>query len=529
MRLLLLPFAAALAAQAPADPARALFQSGAVLDFELELEATAQLSLREQPRQYVPCRATVDGRTRLPRIGLKLKGAAGSFRDFDDKPALTLRLDRFGGSERVSGLAKLHLNNSVQDDTFLCEWLGAGVFAAAELPAARVAFARVRLAGSDRGLYVLREAYDQGFLRRCGSSAGNLYDGGFCEDVDGELEKDAGSGADDRGDLRELARVCRLPAAERRAALPAVLDVEQFVDFVALEALLGHWDGYSQNHNNYRLWIGGDGRAHFLPHGMDQLLGDPEASVLRHPTAIVADAVLQLPEWRQRYRQRLTALLPLLQPTRLQPLLRAQAAKLRPVLHAIEPELASAHAEAVRGLLQRLEQRYRFLLAETKAPEPKPMAFDGERPQLLKDWRPGAETEAIELERRRVANVPALLLACSGRGDAVRAGAFRTTVLLARGRYRLLASVRCEGLRVPEEKVGEAGGGEGDDEPAGAWIAGGGARSGAVHGDRAFTPLGCDFEVGEFQREVELELRLRAVAGRAAFRADSLQLLRLGD
>ncbi len=48
-------------------------------------------------------------------VALHLKGAAGSFRGFDDKPALTLNFHKNAPGQRAGKYSKLSLNNSVQD------------------------------------------------------------------------------------------------------------------------------------------------------------------------------------------------------------------------------------------------------------------------------------------------------------------------------------------------------------------------------------------------------------------------------
>src|SRR5688500_11917603 len=66
--------------------------------------------------------ATVtEGGTVYTNVAIHIKGAAGSFRPFDDRPALTLNFDKFARGQRFHGLQKLSLNNSVQDPTFLNE------------------------------------------------------------------------------------------------------------------------------------------------------------------------------------------------------------------------------------------------------------------------------------------------------------------------------------------------------------------------------------------------------------------------
>jgi len=87
----------------------------------------------------------------VPDVALHLKGSAGSFRPVDDKPGLTLILSRGESGGRFHGLRKFHLNNSVQDPTYLSEAVSGGLFRAAGVPAARAAHAVVELNGRKLG------------------------------------------------------------------------------------------------------------------------------------------------------------------------------------------------------------------------------------------------------------------------------------------------------------------------------------------------------------------------------------------
>src|SRR6185295_6902273 len=145
-------------------------------------------------------------------VSIKLKGSAGSFREVDDKPALTLRMDREDDDARFHGLAKFHLNNSVQDDSYLRELIASDLFRAAGVATPRVTHARVWLNERDVGLYVLKEGFDKLLVKRFFEHAnGNLYDGGFCQDVDADLSKECGKGPDDRADLIALREPCTEP------------------------------------------------------------------------------------------------------------------------------------------------------------------------------------------------------------------------------------------------------------------------------------------------------------------------------
>src|SRR5690606_26585600 len=131
--------------------------------------------------------------------------------------------------------------------------------------------------GRDLGFYVLKEGYNKRFLKRhFKDTKGNLYDGGFLMDVDENLEKDSGDGPENWSDLVALWDAANEPdLAKRKTRLEAVLDLDRFMTFPALELLTGHWDGYTQNRNNYRLYHNPETEKFvFIPHGMDQLFRD---------------------------------------------------------------------------------------------------------------------------------------------------------------------------------------------------------------------------------------------------------------
>ncbi|MDZ4830567.1 MAG: CotH kinase family protein [Phycisphaerae bacterium] len=212
----------------------ALFSSGPN-NLRFELEPADFERLKGDARAYV--RVTMrevhrDGAMEEPMVvAMKLKGAAGSYREINDKPALTIKVDRFERDARFHGLAKFHLNNSVQNESHLHESLASELFAAAGIATQRATHGRVWLNGRDLGLYVLKESFDA------------------CRESD---------------PVERLVRVERL------------IDLDAFRSFTTMERLIGHWDGYTDGSNNYRIYTRPDreGRgisAVFLPQGMDQV------------------------------------------------------------------------------------------------------------------------------------------------------------------------------------------------------------------------------------------------------------------
>ena len=105
--------------QTPTDA----FFSGPVPEIRLQLAPDAENALRNEPRTYVKAQFRANG-AKPVEIGIKIKGAAGSTRPYDDRPALTLNMDKYHRGQNFQGMDKFHLNNSVQDPTYLNELIG---------------------------------------------------------------------------------------------------------------------------------------------------------------------------------------------------------------------------------------------------------------------------------------------------------------------------------------------------------------------------------------------------------------------
>ena len=517
---LALLFAPAAPQSAKADASDAYFKRGAIVELQLVLPEASEQKLRAEPRAYVPFTLKIDGKEELVGGGVKLKGAAGSFQQYDEKPAFTVKLDKFVGKSLFHGLEKFHLNNSVQDESLLSEWLCSEIMRESGQPATRVTHARVRVNARDMGVYVLKEGFDKRFLKRWFKDAdGNLYDGGFCMDVDEELEHDSGKGAPERADLHALAAAATGPdMAQRWQKLPELLDLDAFVRFMALELMVGHWDGYSMNRNNYRLYFDPQGKARFLPHGMDQCFQDPGASVLDMPVAHVARSVMKNPAWRAQYRREVAALLPQFDAKKLVKKLDEVQRRLEPALKDVSNEAAAAQAAAAQALKERLVERERSLKDQKTQPDPKPLVFKVGVAVLVKSWHPMSEVEDAAVGEEKLGATPFLGVACGPSGRCV--AGWRASVLLARGRYRLQAQAQTSGVEALEEP----------DSPgscATARISGGAAAESAC--GNGTKNLEFEFAVDEETADVELVLELRARAGKALFRKDSLRLVRLPD
>jgi len=220
----------------------AFFSNAVVYEIRLEITADDLARLRKDPRKFV--RATLrEGAETYPEVGLHLKGAAGSFRGIDDpRPGFTLSFSKFESKRKFHGTRKIHLNNVVQDASYLNENLAGELFRAAGVPAARITYAMVELNDRKLGLYVLKEGISQDFLALYFKKTnGNLYDMEGGREVTEQMKRESGSGPADWADLKAVAAAAQeADLVKRWQRLDQVVELNRFITFMAMEMITCH-------------------------------------------------------------------------------------------------------------------------------------------------------------------------------------------------------------------------------------------------------------------------------------------------
>lgn len=507
------------------DASVAFFRVGVVPRLKIQIPDAELQRLRQKNREYVRCTVVEDDKTTYEHVGIHLKGAAGSFRGIDDKPALTLNFDKYKKDQEFHDLDKIHLNNSVQDASYLNELMSSELFLEAGIPAARTTHARVWLNGRDLGFYVLKEGFNKGFLKRhFADPTGNLYEGGFVQDIDGQVKLQNGEGPIDRSDVKAVIDACREgDAAKRWQRLEEVVDINRFITFTAMELLTCHWDGYCQNRNNYRFYFDPKTKkVQFFPHGMDQMFADPNYGVLNIPGSMVARAVMGNPEWRALYRDRLSELIKLFVPAeRLHQRVDQHHQRLRPVLEEMGGNHASAFDGHVKALKDRLTARAKSLVQQNAVAETLPLRFSPSGVALVTRWAPRQEAGQTELpaaeEKAGKDTLSTLGITVKAAGRSV--ASWRTKVLLTAGKYRLEGRVRTDAVKGVAESIGTG---------VGLRISGS-QRTNKLDGTSKWTTLSHEFRIQAPTQEVELVAELRATEGKAFFDASSLKLLKIRE
>ena len=216
---------------------------------------------------------TVDGET-LTQVGVRKKGFLGSLSKV--KPALKVRFDKFVDGQFLGGAMKrLTLNNAQQDPSLINTCMAYHIFASAGLPAPRCNFATVAVNGENLGLYAHVESMKAAFLERNFSDpSGNLYEGtvsDFRPKWRGTLQKKTNEEEADWSDIDAVVAALQDSSPAGLEALADIIDIDRFLTFWGTEVLIGHWDGYAGNRNNFYVYREPDAPFVFIPWGADQV------------------------------------------------------------------------------------------------------------------------------------------------------------------------------------------------------------------------------------------------------------------
>ncbi len=269
------------------------------------------------PYHYVDADVTIDG-VKFGKVGLRKKGFIGS--QSTSRPSLKIKLNHTDKERNIGGLTNLTMNNNKQDGSIVSQYMGYAIFNAAGSTAPRCAFAKVTVNGKNLGIYSHVESVRAPLLERgFGNAGGTLYEGtvvDFYEGWEGSFERKRG---DDKPACEKIRQLTQLLESDEvsEEAIGELVDLDSFYKFWAIEGLLGFWDGYSGNANNFFFYLNPKtDKFHFMPWGADALFR--KRSMLnfnfRAPISVktkgrVAHFLYQTENGRERYRKALHALL----------------------------------------------------------------------------------------------------------------------------------------------------------------------------------------------------------------------------
>ncbi len=157
-----------------------LFQSDRVhtLDIQISEDNWEYLLANAVDKEYVPCDVVIDG-TAFESVGLRAKGnsslsevvSMGSMRY-----SFKLEFDHYKDGESCWGLDKLSLNNIIQDNTYMKDFLSYTLMNDMGAFAPLCSYIYITVNGEDFGLYLAVEGIEDSFLDRTfDTDTGSLY------------------------------------------------------------------------------------------------------------------------------------------------------------------------------------------------------------------------------------------------------------------------------------------------------------------------------------------------------------------
>ncbi len=291
-----------------------------LMDFDDEYRLWYDSPVGEKPRAPTVCGSlTVGDHGTIEGIGVTLRGRLGnSYRSPDDSPYLKIFVDHTFASATVDGRTQFRLYNHGEDISGIQRYLGYRIwrgelnrpYMSGVYPAPEAGFANFVLNGEEYGIYGTNQDIDEDFIRRWwqiepGADVNNLYEGEYGTDFsargcDGseegpcyrDLQLQEGPGSSS-GSASKLALDALEPMVMKidgvdidngRSSCDALasddltgsLDVDRFLEFFALETVIGAREGYSYVQNNYYMYDDG-GNYTLIPWGFDQVLYDDKS------------------------------------------------------------------------------------------------------------------------------------------------------------------------------------------------------------------------------------------------------------
>jgi spore coat protein H len=228
----------------------------------------------------------------VTNVGIRLRGNTSRTAG---KKSFKVSFNTFTTGGKWNDLEKLNLNGNHNDPSMLRARMVWDYMREQGYVAPRISHVKLYINEEYRGLYINVEHVDEGFLKkRFKHDHGNLWKCTYPADLadlgdnpesykftpswNGEqrvYELKTNETADDYSAIRDLCHtVGSASDAEFQCALESVFDVDGFLKLAAIEMLVGHWDNYIGNQNNFYLYERpSDGRLMMFSYDVDNTLG----------------------------------------------------------------------------------------------------------------------------------------------------------------------------------------------------------------------------------------------------------------
>lgn len=153
----------------------ALFDTSKVHTINIIMDDWDEFTANCKSEEYYACTVVIDCET-FKNVAIRGKGNTSLSQVTNDRYSYKIEFDHYTDALTYHGLDKLCLNNIIQDNTYMKDYLCYQMMQQMGVAAPLCSYAYLTVNGEDWGLYLAVEAVEESFLQRSyGSDYGELY------------------------------------------------------------------------------------------------------------------------------------------------------------------------------------------------------------------------------------------------------------------------------------------------------------------------------------------------------------------
>ncbi len=217
-----------------------LFDTGTVHSLDIVMDDWDGFISTCKNEEYSPCSVVIDGES-FGNVGLRAKGNTSltQVESYgNNRYSFKLEFDHYESGQTYHGLDKLSLNNIIQDNTYMKDYITYQMMGAFGAKSPLCSYVYIRVNGEDWGLYAAVEGVEEAFMQRnYGSAYGELYKpdsmsfgGGAPENRGGFMEKPGMDGME-MPDMSDMPDMPNMPNGGMKDGAPDIGDFGDFEDF----------------------------------------------------------------------------------------------------------------------------------------------------------------------------------------------------------------------------------------------------------------------------------------------------------
>jgi spore coat protein H len=241
-----------------------------------------------------PITFVYDEKDTVNQATIRLKGNTSRS---SKKKSYRIDFDRIVNKQTFQGLETIHIHGNHNDASMIREFLSAYVMKKMNIPVNRVNHIKLFINGTYWGVRSMVEYIDKDFLKtRFGSNKGNNYKCTWPADLDWlgsnqntyksiinpsplqerAYELKTNEDIDDYSRFVSLIDIINNQKNQSNfpQEIEKIFDVDTYLKALAAEVLIGHWDNYFYNKNNYFIYDNPNNQKFtYIPYDMDNTFG----------------------------------------------------------------------------------------------------------------------------------------------------------------------------------------------------------------------------------------------------------------